>query len=39
MIGISRAPSLIDLPSLVTSIPGIGIARATARSERKRRCL
>ncbi len=37
MIGISRAPSLIDLPLLVTSMPGIGIARADARCERKRR--
>jgi hypothetical protein len=37
MIGISHAPSLIGLPLLVISMPGIGIAGATARCERKRR--
>jgi hypothetical protein len=39
MIGISHAPSLIDMPLLVTSMPGIGIASAAARCERKRRYL
>jgi hypothetical protein len=39
MIGISHAPSLIDWLLLVISMPGIGIARAAARCERKRRYL